>query len=59
MMAEDDLVAAACKFRGRAGNVKGENDPKFAALVQQVTAAMIPPDGLQDFIQNDKQRILN
>jgi hypothetical protein len=45
--------------RGRVGNVKGGNDPKFAALVQQVTAAMIPPDGLQDFIQNDKQRILN
>ena len=45
--------------RGRVGNVKGGNNPKFSALVQQVTAAMIPPASLQDFIQNDKQRIVN
>ncbi len=37
--------------RGRVGNVKGENDPEFAALVQQVTDAMIPPVGSQDFMQ--------
>ncbi len=35
--------------RGRVGNITGENDPKFIALVQQVTDAMVPSVGAQRF----------
>ena len=33
--------------RGRVAGVNGANDPKFAALVQQVANSLIPPPGLQ------------
>lgn len=38
---------------GRAGGVRDQSDPKFAALVRQVANAMIPPIGLQRQLQYD------